>query len=257
MILLPILLLIASASWLAWFFVKSDRGEREPAGALWAVLSFGLLGAVAASLLESWFIPSRYVSIEHPAPMSVGLLLAAMGIGLIEELSKFLPAAWFVYRKRYFNEHTDGIIYFALAGLGFGLPENILYTLQFGAGTGFIRAVLTPFFHAATTGLVGYYLVQVKLDQKPKMLAVWALVGAALLHGLYDFGLLSRKPLLMVLSLVITFGVTGSLFVLYRHATRSDQRVGLSVVGNNSFCRSCGFPNPKRKLYCQRCGKHA
>lgn len=256
MVLIPLTLFIGIAIWLVWYLVMHDRGEREPRHALWAVFGFGFLSAVAAVMLEG-LIPDRYLPTDGPAPFGMGLLLACMAIGVIEESCKFIPAALYIYRKRYFNEHTDGVIYFAIAGLGFGLPENLLYSLQYGTETGLMRLVLTPFFHAAMTGLVGYFLVRVKVDRKPKIQIPLALLGAALVHGLYDFGLFSGKPVLIVLALMITFGISASLFLLYSRSNREDQMVGLSAVGNNRFCRTCGLPNPKRHLYCQRCGKHA
>jgi len=256
MILIPLLLLIGLAVWPACYLVGHDRGEREPVKALWAAFGLGALGAACAVVLES-AIPSKYISTEHPVSLGMSLLLACLAAGLIEEICKFAPAAWYLYRKRYFNEHTDGIIYFAIAGLGFGVPENILYVLEFGVGVGFVRVMLTPFFHAAMTGLVGYYLVGLKLDHKPKPQVVYALIVAAITHGLYDFGLLSRKPWLIMTSLLITFGCTVMLFLLYRQATRAGRAVGLSVVGNNSFCRACGFANPKHHLHWQSCGEIA
>ena len=256
MVLVPLALLIGLAVWLSWYLVMHDRGEREPRHALWTVFGFGFLGAIVAVLLEA-LIPEKYLGVDGPAPFGLGLLLACLAIGLIEEACKFIPAALYIYPKRYFNEHTDGVIYFAIAGLGFGLPENILYSLEFGAQTGFIRVLLTPFFHAAMTGLIGYFLIRVKIDRKPKVQIPLALLGAALIHGLYDFGLFSGRPLLIVMALMITAGISVSMFLLYSRSTRDDQMAGLSAVGSNSFCRTCGFPNTHHYLYCQRCGKHA
>lgn len=223
--------------------------------ALWGAFGFGFLGLVIAVLLESVLIPDIFLD-DYVHPLST-LILPALGVGIIEELAKALPISLFLYKKRYFNEHTDGIIYFGLAGLGFGLPENILYTLQFGAGAGVGRLFLTPFFHAATTGLIGYALIRMKLDRDAKWKYGGVILAAVGLHGLYDFGLSTQEPLLVVLSIMITVALTVGLFLLFAHARSLDQVQGLSVVGNNSFCRSCGYPNPKRKLYCAHCGKHA
>ncbi len=258
MILIPMILLTAAALWLARFLVRRDRGAHEPVRALWAVFGLGFVGMIAASVLEV-LIPADYLPSATgalPAP-SMGLFLAAMAVGLIEELCKIVPAALFVYKKPYFNEHTDGIIYFAIAGLGFGLPENLLYVLQFGTSAGFMRLLLTPFFHAALTALIGYFLVRVKLDRASKWTVVVAYLGVASLHGLYDFGLFTGIIWLVMVSLLISVGLTVALFVAYARSTRSDQLLGLSAVGNNSFCRNCGTPNPKHYLYCQHCGKHA
>ncbi len=256
MIFVPMILLVGLAVWLAHFLVRRDRGEREPVAALWAVFGLGFVGAIAAVVLEG-FIPAQYLPTDHPLPVGSGTFLAAMAIGLIEEVCKFVPVALFVYKKRYFNEHTDGIIYFAIAGLGFGLPENLLYVLEFGTGAGFARVIMTPFFHASLTALAGYFLIRVKLDKKPMWTVGAALLGVAFIHGMYDFGLFTGIGWLVLVSLAISFGSTIALFVYYTKSTHSDQLQGLSAVGNNSFCRTCGTANPKHYLYCQQCGKRA
>lgn len=235
------------------YLVTHDHGEREPSKALWRAFFLGTVGLVIAGVLEYALLPDPQRQVHTMG----GLLAVSLGIGLIEELSKCLPLIVLLYRKRFFNEHTDGVIYFALAGMGFGLPENILYTLQFGAGAGFVRLILTPLFHAATTGLIGYMLAKVKLNGLPKYKVGLTIVFVAVIHGLYDFGLYSDVAALQVLAVVITVAMSVNLFVLYHKATLLDQQRGLSVVGNNAFCRTCGHPNPEHKLYCSECGKHA
>ncbi|MEO8105553.1 MAG: PrsW family intramembrane metalloprotease [Candidatus Saccharibacteria bacterium] len=252
---LILVLFILVSGGLAWYFIIRDRGEKEPIGALWLAAGLGLFGGVTAAILETLLLPMD--SLQPGAPLG-GLWIASMGVGIIEEACKFIPLAVVLYKKRYFNEHTDGVIYFAIAGLGFGLPENILYSLQFGAGVGLSRVILTPFFHAATTGLVGYFLAKSKLaGHSWYSSAPWALGAVMVLHGMYDFGLASGVPLLVGLSILITFAVSVSLFIFFSKAIGLDQAAGLSVVGKNSFCRTCGLPNPHHSLYCVRCGNRA
>ena len=249
-----LLIFIGVAVGLAWFLISHDRGAKEPIAMLWLALGLGFLGAVVASFVEGWLIPASHLL---PGTPYGTLLVTSLSIGVIEEGCKFLPLAFLIYKKPYFNEHTDGVIYFALAGIGFGLPENILYTLQFGTKTGAVRLVMTPFFHAATTGLVGYYLVKRKLaGQSP--LGIWLpLAGLMALHGLYDFGLSSGSTLYIIGSLLITLGLSIGLFMAFLRASQRDQDRGLSAVGHNAFCRSCGYPNPQHHLYCVHCGKNA
>ena len=255
MLLFIILLgFVLIAAGLAWYFIGEDRGEREPIAALWLAFGFGFMGGIIAALVEGFLIPSQNLS---PTAPIMTILLASLAVGVIEETCKFLPLALFIYPKRYFNEHTDGLIYFALAGLGFGLPENILYTLQYGTGTGLQRMLLTPFFHAAITGLVGYFLIRAKLSHRSPARVIWVLVLAMIIHGVYDFGLASGLPLFAIVSVTITLGMTATLFLLYTQATERDQQLGLSAVGHNRFCRNCGQPNPQHHLYCTHCGKRA
>jgi RsiW-degrading membrane proteinase PrsW (M82 family) len=255
-LVIPIFLFIGIAIGMTWYFLAHDNGEKEPIGWLWAALGFGFLGAIAASFLEAAVIPEHYVHGQLSA--SGGLFVATLGIGLIEEACKFLPLAVLIYKRRFFNEHIDGIIYFGLAGLGFGLPENILYTLQFGLKAGLTRLILDPFFHVATTAMIGYFLIKVKLDHRPLWQVLLAFSAAVLLHGLFDFGALSGSAGLAVLSFMITFGMTALLFILFMRAGEIDREVGLvrSSIANN-FCQSCGASNPNHTTYCQRCGKRA
>lgn len=241
------------AGWFALYLVRRDRGEREPVGALWTAFGLGAVGLVAAGALEYLLLPDIF---NKQASLST-ILVVSVAIGVIEELCKCLPLIFYLRKKRYFNEHTDGVIYFALAGLGFGLPENILYTLEFGAGTGVVRMVMTPLFHAATTALVGYALIRGKLGGGTGKRLASMLAAVIGLHAAYDFGLFSGIPLLTLVSVMITLSLGAGLFLLYIRARSLDQARGLSAVGTNTYCRSCGKHNPEHKLYCSHCGKRA
>ena len=249
-----VLFFIATAMLLAWFLIRHDRGASEPVWALWLALGFGILGVFIASPLEGWLINDR--SLMAGAPYG-GMLVAALGVGLIEEGVKFLPLALLIYKRRYFNEHSDGVIYFALAGLGFGLPENIIYTLEFGTQAGKLRLLLTPIFHAAGTGIIGYFLIKRKLARINVLTVAIPLLLVAGLHGLYDFGLSTGNRLYLLMAILITLGLSATLFIVYLKATQMDQIKGLSAVGHNKFCRSCGKINPRHHLYCINCGKRA
>jgi len=256
MLLIIIGLFIAAAFFFVHYLIVKDRGHKEPIGALWGAFGFGVLGMVAALIIEPLVVSKSIVDQTAGLPLSQ-VAVGALLIGLIEESCKFIPLAFFIYHKRYFDEHTDGVLYFAIAGLGFGLPENIFYSLGYGAGVGVTRLVMTVLFHSATTALAGYYLARHKLDRTPLWTVVAALVTAMLLHALYDFGLMSRLTGLVLLSLAITFGLSVNLFVLLRRSSKADVLAGLSSEGNNAFCRHCGAPNPKHMLYCARCGNRA
>lgn len=245
---------IALAVGLAWFLISRDKGSREPIMALWLAVGLGVFGGLVAATLENQFLPKSNFDVTATTQV---LFYSAMAVGFIEEFCKFLPLAFVVYKKSYFNENTDGIIYFALAGLGFGVPENIMYTVMYGAKTGGLRLILTPFFHAATLALVGYFLIRLKLKKRNPILIVLPLLVVSFAHGFYDFAFLKDSDVLTVVGVIIALCFSISLFVLYVIARQKDQDAGLSVVGNNHFCRSCGKPNPKLTLYCVYCGKNA
>ncbi len=212
-----------------------------------AVTSAGT-GCMAA--LEALFLP-----VQDSTGPGLQVLFAMIGVGVVEEGLKFLPLAAFIYRKKYFNEHTDGVLYFAICGLAFGLVENILYTAQYGTATGAVRIVLTPFFHAATAGIVGFYLAKAKISGQTWFAPLGALGSLIIIHGVYNYGLSSRVLGLALVSLIISVALSAGLFVFYVRAGRLDREMALSANGKNNFCRSCGHPNAKRTLYCESCGQ--
>ncbi|HEY1645533.1 MAG TPA: PrsW family intramembrane metalloprotease [Candidatus Saccharimonadales bacterium] len=234
--------------------MKNNKGEKEPISALWIAAGFGLIGALAAVVIEKELIPLH--NLLAGSRFSV-MLPSFLAVGVIEETLKFLPLAIFIYPKKYFNKHIDGIIYFAIAGLGFGLPENILYTLDYGSKAGLNRLILTPFFHAAITGMVGYFLIKAKLSKK-NPLSIWpVLVFAVLVHSLYDFGLSSGTNLFTFISITITLALSTNCLNLFLKAKDLDEDAGLVAVGHNSYCRSCGHNNKAHHLYCTSCGNRA
>lgn len=249
-----IIFFIIIAILLAWYLMSRDKGPKEPIKALWIAFIFGIVGAIGASFLEQFFINQK--NLQAGSSWSI-LLSNFFLVGLIEESVKFIPLAIFIYKKKYFNEYTDGVIYFALVGLGFGLPENVLYALSYGSATGIGRLFLTPFFHATTVSLVGFYLAKNKLLHKKFSAVLYALMGVIVLHTIYDFGLASGNSLLTLLSIIITTVLSVNLFVVYRKASFLDQSIGLAEVGINRYCRHCGQYNSHSTIYCTRCGARA
>lgn len=214
-------LFIGVAIWLVWYIMSKDRGEKEPHSALWAAVGFGLLSLVVAGIVEALFLPVDIVTTKNLSGSE--LINVSLAIGVIEEVCKFLPLALFIYKKSYFNEYNDGVLYFAIAGLGFGVPENILYTLDGGVGTGVVRLIMTPFFHAATTAFVGYFLIRMKLHHGNVAGVLGALGLMILVHAAYDYGLLSTSLGLIGVSVLLTFGLNIALLVLVSMARKRDE----------------------------------
>lgn len=245
LILISLLLFILSSAFLVWFFIHSDRGTKEPLGALCAAAGFGALAAIIAAWCELFLTsPSR------PGLQVSSLLVIALAIGLIEEGAKFIPMALFIKSKSYFNEHTDGVIYFGIAGLTFGFIENLLYlffsndSLGHNNLTGIFRLVILFFFHAASTGIVGYYFAKAKIHRQSWWRPAAALLVLASVHGLYDFLFFYASSLgaggsvsdndgaLIVISLVggliISALLNTFLFLYYGRAKQWDASIGLA-----------------------------
>ena len=230
-ILAIIVFFISISALLVWFFIKNDCGDKEPISVLWKAGIIGFLGFIGAGLIESWIIPESHLS---PKTSSIGIsFFTYILVGVIEESLKFIPLALYIYKKKYFNEHTDGIIYFALAGIGFGVPENIVYVVSYGASAGIGRLILDPFFHAATVAIVGYYLIKVKLDHKSWLSVILAFVGVVMIHCIYDFCLSTSNGTMIMLSVLITFISSIMLFILFFKANKLDKKSGLTIRNKN------------------------
>jgi len=246
------------ALWLYRYFVKSDRGAKEPVKALRAACWFGVLALVIAGVGNAFLLPDELNNFidfpDAPNPGLTTLIMGSLMIGVIEESAKFIPLALFLYPKKYFNESTDGVIYFGMAGMWFGVLENIMYALSGGVGVGILRIIMTPFLHAGFSSLAGMGLIRFKLTRNPLNL-VMGLGTAILFHGVYNFFLFSREPILILPAVALAILVNLGPFRYFKHARSLDEKQGLSAVGANKFCRKCGRPNPKGNLYCTFCGK--
>jgi RsiW-degrading membrane proteinase PrsW (M82 family) len=245
--LISVVLFLLASAFLVWYFLKTDHGAKKPKGTLFAAAGFGLVSVFAAGWLEL-FLP------HAAAHTAVGFLaLYTLGIGFIEETSKFVPLALFIHNKPYFREHADGIIYFAIVGLVFGFIENLLYVSVYnsmlggGHGTGLIRLVVLLFFHAASCSIIGYYFAKAKIHRQSLLRPILALVTLALVHGLYDFLFLSASgiykraaltgshagiglaTLAIVGGLVVSALLNTAMFLYYRRARQWDISIGLAT----------------------------
>ncbi|MFO0920128.1 MAG: PrsW family glutamic-type intramembrane protease [Candidatus Saccharimonadales bacterium] len=244
------------------FIVKKDHGNKEPIGALFMAMGFGFLAVVIAGITNEIFLPQALIdsvsntNATYQSTISTATLLkASLFIGFNEELLKALPLAVFIYRKNYFNEFTDGVIYFGLSALTFGIIEDVVYSLSSGGGVGITRILFSPYLHVGFTVFFGLSLAYKKVLKKPWWLPVIGMLCAILLHAIYDFVLFSHSPLGALIAFLLTIGLNVMVFVFFRKAQRDDEVRGQSTVGINKYCRHCGKPNPEQLLYCSFCGK--
>jgi protease PrsW len=173
-----------------------DKYEKEPIGLLLKGLFAGILITVPIAFSEK--------ILSFPVQQFSGLSNAAYQsfiiAGLTEESFKFLAVFLLFWRNREFNERFDGIVYAVFVSLGFAAVENIMYVFDSGMETGIIRALTAVPAHALFGITMGYYIGMAKFipEQKPVLL-VKALLYPIILHGIYNFLLLSAHPVLLLL----------------------------------------------------------
>ena len=152
----------------------------------------GLLSTVPVIVLA--FPLDRF----HPrfgGPLQLALYEAFILAAIPEELLKLLVVRLYSARRQSFDEPMDGIVYGATAALGFAALENALYVMDGGWMTALVRAVTAVPMHAAAGAILGYGVACGRFSSSGRA-AVWTAWGAAaLVHGLYDFGLLGTAKL--------------------------------------------------------------
>lgn len=197
----PVLGVLAVASALpalvlAGYFWYGDPTTREP-----------LVGLAVTFLLSVGFASIAGVvnSIAQPFFQLFGIvgvtLFYFLIVGPIEETVKWLAVRVYAYRSDAFLTVVDGVVYGAMAGVGFAAIENLLYILMFSVEmttAGFAvqqdqaiaiatqRAFVGP-GHVIFSAWAGFYLGLAKFNHgKRGPIVVKGLVIAAFIHALYN-----------------------------------------------------------------------
>jgi RsiW-degrading membrane proteinase PrsW (M82 family) len=183
---LPLIALLGVLVWM-------DRYEREPLWLVGLVFGWGAVGAIIFALLGSAVLlyPAKAL-LGAAAADTLGTVLVAP---LIEEPAKALVLL-LVMRSKHFDNPTDGFLYGAAAGLGFGMTENFMYfagQADEGSVGGwlmvvFIRTLFSAPMHACATALIGMSLGFAKFRSWPRRFLVvpFGLVSAVALHMMWN-----------------------------------------------------------------------
>lgn len=145
------------ALWFVWWL---DRYDREPPWLVGLSFGWGGIGGVIFALIGSSIVmfPIELVASPQMAD-SIGATFVAP---LVEEPGKALILLAIVF-SRHFDNTTDGFVYGAACGLGFGVTENFMYFWSVGAtgdmdayvGTVVVRTLYSAMMHAAASSCVG------------------------------------------------------------------------------------------------------
>jgi len=183
---LLILLALALAPGVAiglYIYLK-DHHEREPIRLLIKAFCAGAISVLITlainTPLNNW-IPIDENNLTEQA------VHAFLIVALVEEFSKFIFVRFLFYRNENFNEPFDGIVYSVMVGMGFATFENLFYAFDGGVGTVLLRMFTAVPAHASFAILMGFFLGKAKFEHGKGYYAIYALVVATLLHGIYDY----------------------------------------------------------------------
>ena len=191
---------------IAFIINKADKKEKEPTIELVKAFSMGFL-AVVLTLLLSFLLGINHIQVHSNRMIEVAFY-SFFAIAFIEEFCKWICAHLFLRKNKNFNYLFDGILYVTLVSLGFATIENILYTLQGGLTTVIVRAITTVPAHAFFGIASGYYYSLSKKEKvenhskKSTQYFVISFLVPFLLHGFYDFCLLTENMILFTVYLI-------------------------------------------------------
>ncbi len=223
-----ILLAVLPGAIFSLFIIIQDRFDREPVMMLIKVFVAGMVSTLPTILVE---ILGQSLNIFSGI---WGLLFEAVVIiGFSEEYFKRLVVLKLAYNNPAFNEKLDGIVYCGIAALGFATLENIFYVVTYSAQSPDIwitRGLLSVPVHMLLGVTMGYYLSLSKFcpdHRKCRSYFSKSLYIPALLHGAFDFILMSSLPLLSLAFIpFVAFLWISSLIKLRRYYVESKRRFG-------------------------------
>jgi len=246
---IPMITFLAIVWWL-------DRYDREPVWLVLITFMWGAVGAIIGALITG--IPSSF------------LLKLAIGTGAANTLSPVIIAPlteeplkalilFLVVRSKHFDNVTDGFVYGAAAGLGFGMTENFLYfasVIKGGFGiwlqTVIIRTLFSAVMHATATATVGAALGYARFRPLPLQGAI--VIGgfsvAIGMHALWNGLIVASDAFTQPVVHLANFGilpievvVVAAVFLLCIHSEKSVIRRHLRAEAKQGV-----LPQPHVKI---------
>lgn len=196
-------LAIAPGIAISLYIYQKDKYDKEPKRLLIAAFLLGIVSTVPSIMISRWFAS---VSGLHENHSSLTLLLtySVLGIGMVEELAKFIFVKLF-YNHPAFDHPFDGVVYSVMVSMGFATLENIQYVMEGGYQTALLRMFISVPAHAAFAVVMGFYIGRAKFGQHSLLYLFLAISVPAVYHGLFDFFLIQKYHVLLSIGAAVTF----------------------------------------------------
>ena len=212
------------------YFWFEDPTRREPLEPMAITFLLSILFASFAAIVNTLMSPVFAIVPFVGLPLYFFLV-----VGPIEETVKWAAIRIHAYNDRRFDAVIDGVVYGAIAGLGFAAIENFIYIiniysaaapggamsqLESASQTAYVRAFVGP-GHVIYSSFAGYYLGLAKFNPDNRgPIVVKGLLIAVFIHALYNT-LVSTLPLTDITLAVFLVSYVGFWFaILYRKVSR-------------------------------------
>lgn len=163
-------------------------------------------------------------------------LYCVLGIGVIEELVKVIPFLLVMQFTRCLRQPIDYLVYVAVSALGFAFMENLSYFDAGHVGIMHGRVLVCVVFHMFATSTVAFGMLLGKFRYRRLQWPFFFLffVLASLLHGFYDFWLVSPEVSPLALATYALF-----IYCTFQYATYLNNALNHSPVFQGQ-----ALPNP-------------
>jgi protease PrsW len=206
-----LLLALAPAIIIMMYVYFRDKYEKEPINLILKGILLGAIIIFPVGLIENYIMGFGTGLAKIPKAAFDGFIVA----GATEEAFKYFVVFILIWRNRNFNEKFDGIVYAVSVALGFAAIENLFYVFSNNSlQVGLLRAFTALPGHTIFGIVMGFYLglARFSVNGKSKWL-LRAFTVPWLLHGIYDFIIMSGHPILLLA--FIPF-----LIFMYRHGLK-------------------------------------
>jgi len=211
------------------FIWRIDRNEREAFKDVLKHFLWGAVGAIFLALLFSTLFDFA-LGVFIPNDVQISFLGAVLVAPFVEEITKGIYLVN-TYRKKYFDNITDGLVYGGAIGLGFGMTENLLYfttyddTFEQWLSVVLTRSIFSAVMHAIATATLGAFFAKAKFTTKTSR-QILPLIGfflAMSFHAFWNFSLTFEFTfyigILFMIFLIISF------FVVFSYSLKTEQKI--------------------------------
>ena len=246
-----LILLAVLPALILWKYINGLDKHKEPIGVL-RKLFFGGFLSIIITLVISLVLSLIFTDFfEYEPDFSItGFLYTILGVGLVEELSKFLMMYAFGWHEKELDETYDVILYSMIVALGFATAENIMYALDGGFTTTFFRIFTAVPGHVIDGAFMGYFLYLYRIKPKEKINLILAIAVPTLAHGLYDFIVFTAESILDV-AIFVAYVVTE--FIIAKKLVKKMAAESKFLPLPTIYCSNCGTQINTR--FCHNCGK--
>lgn len=192
-----LLLALAPAILLMMYVYFRDKYEKEPVNMILKGILIGAIIIFPVGFIENSIISFGKNLDKIPKAAWDGFVVA----GATEEAFKYLAVFILIWRNRNFNEKFDGIVYAVSVSLGFAAIENLFYVFSNVNSTqvGLLRAFTAVPGHTIFGIVMGFYLGLARFSERNRnKWLIRAFTIPWLLHGIYDFLIMSGHPVLIL-----------------------------------------------------------